>query len=180
MDVEGWYSELVRNGRLVGIDDFLVAVVDHQAYTLSEHDRKECLVPQDLSSATTAADIQSPVTTEIISSRPSADMTVRKVSTPKRSAAESWAAWRATGSAASADSFCVSVSSWLEGASAQLVRPLWPAAGVRPTLTNVQARLQNRLALVLTEEPDYVKALDAARRHVAQELSVQRARERGA
>src|SRR3954466_7131463 len=148
----GWYSDLVRNGCLVGSDDFLVAVVDHQAHTLSEHDRKECLVPQDPSAATTAADIQSPVTTEIVSSGPSADMTVRKVSTPKRSAAESWAAWRATGSDASADSFCVSVSSWLEGASAQLVRPLWPAAGVRPTLTNVQARLQNRLGPALPQK----------------------------
>src|SRR3954454_8166798 len=141
----GWYSELVRNGCLVGMDDSVVAVVDHQAHALSEHDRKERLVPQDLSSATTAADIRSPVTTEIVSSRPSADITVRKVSTPKRSAAESWAAWRATGSPASANSFCVSVSSWLEGASAQLVRPLWPAGGVRPTLTNIQARLEKRV-----------------------------------
>ena len=137
-------------------------------------------MPEDLSSTTTAADARSPVTTEIVPSRPPADVTTRKVSTPKRSAAESWAAWRATGSAASANSFCVSVSSWLEGASAQLVRPLWPGGGVRPTLSNVQARLRNRLVLVLTEEPDYVKALDAARRYVAQELSVQRARERGA
>ena len=44
-------------------------------------------------------------------------------------------------------------------------------------MTNVQARLRNRLALVLTEEPDYVKALDVARRHVAQELNMQRARD---
>ena len=136
-------------------------------------------MPEDLSSTTTAADVRSPVTTEIVSSRPSADMTVRKVSTPKRSAAESWAAWRATGSAASANSFCVSVSSWLEGASAQLVRPLWPAGGIRPTLTNVQDRLRDRLALVLTGEPDYVKALEVARRHVAQELNMQRARDLG-
>ncbi len=127
---------------------------------------------------TIGADAPSLAAPEIVAPRPSAGQaTARKASTGKRSAAESWADWRATGSVASASSFCESVSSWIEGASAQLVRPLWPAGGARPTAMEVQARLRKGLALVVAEEPDYVKALEAARRHVAQELSRQRARD---
>jgi hypothetical protein len=91
-------------------------------------------VPKDLYPMTIDVDAPSPVTAEIVAPRPlAAAATARKVSTGKKSAAQSWADWRATGSAASADSFCESVLSWMEGASAQLVRPLWPVGGVRPT-----------------------------------------------
>ena len=137
------------------------------------------VVPEDLSpTATATTDVPSPLRAEIIAPRPSAGAaTVRRVSTGKRSAAESWAAWRVTGSADSANSFCETVLSWIEGASAQLVRPLWPAGGARPTLAEVQVRLRKGLALVVAEEADYVKALEAARRHVARELSRQRARD---
>jgi hypothetical protein len=135
-------------------------------------------VPNQLVPMAIGADAPAPVTTEIVAPRPSAAAaTTRRPSTGKRSAAESWADWRATGSAASAKSFCDSVLSWLEGASAQLMRPLWPVGGVRPTSTEVQVQLRRGLALVVADEPDYVKALDAARRHVAGELSKQRARD---
>ena len=136
------------------------------------------IVSEDLSAMAIGADVPSVVKTELVARRPSAGAaTARRVSTGKRSAAESWADWRATGSAASADSFCERVSSWMEGASAQLVRPLWPAGAVRPTLREIQVRLRKGLALVVADEPDYVKALEAARRHVARELSRQRARD---
>jgi hypothetical protein len=125
------------------------------------------IVPEDLSSMT-IDDEAAPA--------PKAAPT-RKASSGKKSAAESWADWRATRSAASATTFCDSVSSWIEGTSAQLVRPLWPAGGVRPTSMEVQVRLRKGLALVLGDETDYVKALEAARRHVARELSSQRARD---
>jgi hypothetical protein len=138
-------------------------------------------VPEDVSPMMIAADAPSPETTEITAPRPLTSVaTARKVSTGKRTAAQSWADWRATGSAASADSFCESVLSWIEGASAQLVRPLWPVGGVRPTSTEVQVRLRKGLALVVTDEADYVKALEAARLHVARELSKQRERDRAA
>jgi len=123
-------------------------------------------------------DVLSPVAIDTVAPRPpSAPATPRRVSTGRRSAAESWADWRATGSAASANSFCETVSSWIEGASAQLVRPLWPAGGVRPTAADVQVRLRKGLALAVTEEADYVKGLEAARLHVARELIRQRARD---
>lgn len=101
----------------------------------------------------------------------------RRGSSPKRSAREAWADWRVTGSAASAAVFCGAVSSWLEGTAAQLVRPLWPAGGVRPSLADVQARLRRGLGVVLSEETDYVDALAAARRIVAQELGRARSRD---
>lgn len=103
-----------------------------------------------------------------------------RASTSKRSSREAWADWRATGSPASAAYFCDSVSSWLEGTSAQLVRPLWPAGGVRPTLMDVQASLRNGLRLVLAQEADYVDALAAARSRVQRELSRARARDTAA
>ncbi|GAC1478726.1 MAG: hypothetical protein NVS1B12_15330 [Acidimicrobiales bacterium] len=101
----------------------------------------------------------------------------RRGSTPKRSAREAWADWRASGTAASATVFCSAVSSWLEGTSAQLVRPLWPTGGVRPSLADVQARLRRGLSTVLSQEADYVEALAAARRIVAQELGRARSRD---
>ena len=103
--------------------------------------------------------------------------TSARASTSKRTAPEAWADWRATGSAASATVFCEAVSSWIEGASAQLGRPAWPTGGVRPTSTEVQARVRHELGLVVTEEADYVKALEAARRHVERQLSKERARQ---
>lgn len=100
-----------------------------------------------------------------------------RVSVPKRSAPEAWADWRATGSAASAKVFCESVSSWIEGASAQLGRPAWPSGGLRPTSMDVQARLRHALGLMVTEQPDYIQALEAARGHVDRQLSKERARQ---
>ena len=134
-------------------------------------------MPEDLAPMTIAADVAPSLGSEIAPGTAAVPATVRRASTGRRSASEVWADWRVTGSAASGDSFCESVLSWVEGASAQLVRPLWPAGGVRPTSADVQARLRKGLAQVVGEEPDYVKALEAARRHVARELSVQRARD---
>jgi hypothetical protein len=48
---------------------------------------------------------------------------------------------------------------------------------VRPTSIEVQARLRDGLGLVVTEEADYIKALEAARRHVERQLSQERARQ---
>lgn len=101
-------------------------------------------------------------------------------SVSKRSSREAWGDWRATGSPASATYFCDSVSSWLEGTAAQLVRPLWPAGGVRPSLLDVQASLRKGLRLVVTQEADYVDGLSAARQHVQKELSRARARDQAA
>jgi len=103
-----------------------------------------------------------------------------RVTVAKRSAPEAWSDWRATGTAAAAASFCTSVSSWIEGTSAQLIRPLWPSGGVRPSLMDVQSRLRHGLALVVTKEPDYVKGLAAARHHVEQDLARARARDMAA
>ena len=136
------------------------------------------LVSEDLSRMTISADAPSLVETELVGPRPSAGAaTARRASSGKKSAAESWADWRATGTPASADVFYESVSSWIDGVSAQLVRPLWPAGGVRPTSAEARVRLRRALTLVLAEEPEYVKALEAARRHVAHDLSKQRARD---
>ena len=101
-------------------------------------------------------------------------------SVPKRSSREAWGDWRATGSSASATYFCDSVASWLEGTAAQLVRPLWPAGGVRPSLLDVQASLRKGLRLVVTQQADYVDGLSAARQHVQKELSKARARDQAA
>jgi hypothetical protein len=69
------------------------------------------------------------------------------------------------------------VSSWLDGTSALLVRPLWPKGGVRPTSMPVQARLRDALGVVLAQEVDYVKALAAARRDVELQLRSERAQD---
>jgi hypothetical protein len=135
-------------------------------------------VPEVLCPTPTAADAPSPQDTEMATAPPSSSAkTPVRVSVPKRSASEAWADWRATGSVASAKVFCESVSPWIEGVSAQLGRPAWPTGGVRPTSIEVQARLRDGLGLVVTEEPDYVKALEAARRHVERQLSKERARQ---
>jgi len=134
-------------------------------------------VPEILPPTPTAADAPSPQETEIVTARPSSSAkTPVLASVPKKSAREAWADWRATGSSASAEVFCESVSSWIDGASAQLGRPAWPTGGVRPTSMEVQARLRHGLGLVVAEEPDYIKALEAARRHVERQLSKERAR----
>jgi hypothetical protein len=138
-------------------------------------------VPEVLSPTPAAADTPSPQETELVTARSSSSAkTPVRVSVPKRSAPEAWADWRATGSAASAKVFCESVSSWIEGASAQLGRPAWPSGGLRPTSMAVQAQLRAGLGLMVTEEPDYIKALEGARRHVARQLSKERARHNAA
>ena len=63
------------------------------------------------------------------------------------------------------------MTSWLEGTSAQLVRPLWPRGGARPSLADVQSRLRHGLGVVLPQEADYVDALAAARLIVVNELA---------
>jgi hypothetical protein len=148
-----------------------------QAQALSELDRKGTAVPEDVSPMADAPEAPPQVTAEVVTPPPTPAAPARRASSGKRSAAESWADWRATGSAASAKTFCESVTSWIEGASSQLIRPLWPAGGVRPTASDVQVRLRKGLALVVSEEADYVKGPEAARRHVARELSAQRARD---
>ena len=108
---------------------------------------------------------------------PSAVAPSPRATVPKRSAREAWASWRATGSEADAVYFCESVLPWMEGTSAQLVRPLWPSGGARPTLPGVQARLREALGIVVAHEADYIEALDTARRRVLQQLRNERARD---
>jgi hypothetical protein len=96
---------------------------------------------------------------------------------PKRSAREAWKSWRATGAEGDAISFYQSVVPWLEGTSAQLARPAWPSGAVRPSSAEIEARLREALGLVLANEADYIEALDAARRRVANQLRNQRARD---
>jgi hypothetical protein len=135
-------------------------------------------VSEVLAGAPLAADAPPPPKPETVTPRPSSGATTSvRASVPRRSAPEAWADWRATGSAASAKVFCESVSSWIEGASAQLGRPAWPTGGVRPSSVEVQARLRQGLSLAVTHEADYVKALEAARRHVEQQLTRERARD---
>jgi hypothetical protein len=108
---------------------------------------------------------------------PSTGAPTPRATVPKRSAREAWASWRATGSEADAIYFCESVLPWMEGTSAQLVRPLWPSGGARPTLAGVQARLREALGIVLAHEGDYIEALDSARRRVLQQLRNERSRD---
>ena len=108
---------------------------------------------------------------------PSAAAPSHRATVPKRSAREAWDAWRATGSEADGIVFCERVLPWLEGTSAQLSRPVWPNGGVRPTAAVIQARLREALGLVLAHEPDYIEALDIARRRILQQLRSERARD---
>ena len=144
----------------------------------SERRQRGMGVPEVLSTTATTSDAPSLQGSETVKPPPpSGPKASARASSSKRSAPEAWADWRATGSAASATVFCEAVSSWIEGASAQLGRPAWPTGGVRPTSTEVQARVRHELGLVVTEEADYIKALEAARRHVERQLSKERARQ---
>ncbi|GAC1378532.1 MAG: hypothetical protein NVSMB4_08200 [Acidimicrobiales bacterium] len=137
----------------------------------------EALVPIQSASLASAAGVSSAV---VVGKAPAHAGPHGRSSVPKRSSREAWGDWRATGSPASATYFCDSVSSWLEGTAAQLVRPLWPAGGARPSLLDVQASLRKGLRLVVTQEADYVDGLTAARQHVQKELSKARARDQAA
>ena len=108
---------------------------------------------------------------------PSASVAAPSPRAPKRSAREAWKSWRATGSEGDAISFYDSIVPWLEGTSAQLARPLWPSGGVRPSLAEIEVRLREALGLVLANEADYIEALDAARRRVANQLRNERERD---
>ena len=108
---------------------------------------------------------------------PSASTAAPSPRAPKRSAREAWKSWRATGSEGDAVDFYESIVPWLEGSSAQLARPLWPSGGVRPSLAEIEARLREALGIVLANEADYIEALDAARRRVANQLRTERARD---
>jgi hypothetical protein len=89
---------------------------------------------------------------------------------PKK-AREAWVEWRTERSSASAADFCASVSSWIEGTAAQLLRARWPSSDHRPSAEAVQARLCHHLGLdPSAAEPDHLKALAIARRDVLEEL----------
>lgn len=88
-----------------------------------------------------------------------------------REARATWGKWRAERSATSAAAFCESVSSWIEGTAAQLLRPQWRSSADRPSTAAVEMRLRHHLALdACADEPEYPDALALARRQVSEEL----------
>jgi hypothetical protein len=100
---------------------------------------------------------------------------VRRRTSSKDRAGDAWAAWKASGSEASAVQFYASVSSWTQGTAAQLLRPLWPVGVPRPTSGEVESRLRAKLS-TLSGQPDYLGALRIARDEVVEELHVARSR----
>jgi hypothetical protein len=80
-------------------------------------------------------------------------------------------AWQSTGAAAAGAQFLQSVSSWMEGTAAQLLRQAWPAEADRLNASQVQDRLRHYLTVVAQDEPiTYLDALSSARRSVIDEL----------
>ena len=95
----------------------------------------------------------------------------RKPSTPKKGPAAAWAAWTADGAPSSGTEFLESITSWMEGTAAQLLRPLWPAAVERPTAADVQQRLSHHLeGAARRGGSTYLEALEHARGAVIEEL----------
>jgi hypothetical protein len=90
---------------------------------------------------------------------------------PKLGTGSAWVAWQATGNAATGAQFLHSVSSWMEGTAAQLLRQAWPAEADRLNAAQVQDRLRHYLTVVAHDEPTtYLDALSSARRSVIDEL----------
>jgi hypothetical protein len=101
--------------------------------------------------------------------------TVPRPSRPKPSPGAAWTAWQTEQTAAARDEFLPNVTSWSQGTAAQLLRPAWPSDSSRPTVTDVEERLQHHLGVAAAgPESTYLDALELARRAVASELRAAR------
>ena len=89
----------------------------------------------------------------------------------KSTVAATWTAWEADDGPSSGTDFLRSVSAWIEGTAAQLLRRKWPAGTKRPTSPEVQERLRHHLELTARRaDSTYLNALESARDGVSQEL----------
>jgi hypothetical protein len=89
----------------------------------------------------------------------------------KASPGAAWTAWQTERTDAARDDFLPNVASWTQGTAAQLLRPAWPQDSSRPTVADVEGRLQHHLALAAHgPESSFLDALEVARRAVAGEL----------
>ena len=88
----------------------------------------------------------------------------------KLDAPAAWKEWAMSGSPEAAAQFFDRVGSWTEGTAAQLTRGAGHL-GCRPTRDEIVARLRHELGVLAGGEPvTYLVALDAARRHVIDDL----------
>jgi hypothetical protein len=110
---------------------------------------------------------------------PATASTPRRRSTPKPTPMSAWVAWQLEGSTSSGGLFLDSVSSWMEGTAAQLLRPAWPTGARRPTPNEVQDRLGHHLGMAARgARSTYLEGLALARRGVIEELGLERRRHR--
>jgi hypothetical protein len=124
-----------------------------------------------IGTVSTEADSMEDVSMELVSAagRPKPPVTPKRA--PKMGAGPAWAAWQSTGAASAGSEFLQSVSSWMEGTAAQLLRRTWPVGAKRPTCMQVEKRLRYHLEVLAREEQaTYLDALGAARRSVIAEL----------
>ena len=103
---------------------------------------------------------------------PKTSLTSRRGSHPNISAVSSWAKWEANGPLSSGNEFLESVSSWLEGTTAQLLRQAWPSGTRRPTSIEVRELLDHHLGIVAAQDGHvpYIEALALARSGVIEDL----------
>ena len=89
----------------------------------------------------------------------------------KLDAPAAWKEWAMSGSTDAAAQFFDRVGSWTDGTAAQLTRGAGRHFGRRPTRDEIAARLRHELGVLAGGEPvTYLVALDAARRHVIDDL----------
>ena len=89
----------------------------------------------------------------------------------KMDAPAAWKEWAMSGSADAAAQFFDRVGSWTDGTAAQLTRGAARYFGCRLTRDEIAARLRHELGVLAGGEPvPYLVALDAARRHVIDDL----------
>jgi hypothetical protein len=82
-----------------------------------------------------------------------------------------WKEWSMSGSPDAAEQFFDRVGPWTEGTAAQLTRGAVHHLGCRPTRDEIAARLRHELGVLAGGEPvTYMVALEAARRHVIEDL----------
>jgi hypothetical protein len=94
---------------------------------------------------------------------------------PRKNARDAWAAWLSDDSPSTSADFLQTVSPWIEGTAAQLLRPRWPGGSDRPTSIEVEARLRRNLELaVRAGHANHVDALAWARLRVLEELRTAR------
>jgi hypothetical protein len=101
-----------------------------------------------------------------------AKVATRKPSPPKKGPAAAWEAWTADGSPSAGIVFVESVSSWVQGTAAQLLRARWPTGVERPTASEVEERLCHHLGVAAGRPlATYLEALEWARRAVIEEAA---------